>query len=170
MIAMKTPMGQQVLKDRSVKLTPRQRAALILIDGKRSLSEVLQATAAAGVCRDDVDCLFQLALVAPGAPAVEAAAPQAAEPATGISSGISTRTTTGTAAEPQPADVARQRYAAAYPLASQLAASLGLRGVRLSLAVEGARSLEELIAVSARLRDAVGREKFAPLEAALGQA
>jgi hypothetical protein len=60
MIPAKTAAGQQVLKDRSVQLTQRQRAALILIDGKRTLAEVLQA---AGVTRADVYPLFELGLV-----------------------------------------------------------------------------------------------------------
>jgi len=63
MIPVKTATGQQVLKDRSIKLTPRQRAALILIDGKRSLADVLQATSAAGIERRDLERLFELELV-----------------------------------------------------------------------------------------------------------
>jgi hypothetical protein len=147
MIPVKTSAGQQVLKDRSVTLTPRQRAVFILIDGKRSLDDVLQATAAAGVTREDVDRLFELGLVADSAPAIEpAAAAEAADPRT-----------------PQ------QRYAEAYPIATKLTASLGLRGVRLNLAVEGATSYEDLLALSPKIRDAVGIDKFAPLAKALGK-
>jgi hypothetical protein len=147
MIPVKTSAGQQVLKDRSVTLTPRQRAVFILIDGKRSLDDVLQATAAAGVTREDVDRLFELGLVADSSPAIEpAAAAEAADPRT-----------------PQ------QRYAEAYPIATRLTASLGLRGVRLNLAVEGATSYEDLLALSPKIRDAVGIDKFAPLAKALGK-
>jgi hypothetical protein len=145
MIPVKTAAGQQVLKDRSIKLTPRQRAALILVDGKRSLTEVLQATAAAGICRADLEHLFELELVAPTA---AAPVPQE-EPATNVS-----RT-------PQ------ERYAAAYPIATRLTSGLGLRGVRLNLAVEAATSYEDLVAVAVRIREAVGNEKYAPLRAAL---
>ena len=63
MIPIKTSTGQQVLKDRSIKLPPRQRAALILIDGRRSLADVLQATSAAGIARADLERLFELELV-----------------------------------------------------------------------------------------------------------
>ncbi len=63
MIPVKTATGQQVLKDRSIKLTPRQRAALILIDGRRSLADVLRATSAAGIERGDLERLFELELV-----------------------------------------------------------------------------------------------------------
>ena len=149
MIPVKTSAGQQVLKDRSVTLTPRQRAVFILIDGKRSLDDVLQSTAAAGVTREDVDRLFELGLVADSSPAIELAA---AAPAA--------------AADPR---TPQQRYAEAYPIATKLTASLGLRGVRLNLAVEGATSYEDLLALSPKIRDAVGAEKFAPLAKALGK-
>ena len=59
MIPAKTPAGLQVLKDRSVALSPRQRTALILIDGKRRIAEVLQA----GATPEDIERLFALALV-----------------------------------------------------------------------------------------------------------
>ena len=61
MIPAKTAAGLQVLKDRSAAdLTPRQRTALILIDGKRSLTEVLAAGARPG----DIERLLQLELIA----------------------------------------------------------------------------------------------------------
>ena len=66
--------------------------------------------------------------------------------------------------------VPQQRYAEAYPIATKLTAGLGLRGVRLNLAVEGATSYEDLLALSPKIRDAVGAEKFAPLAKALGKA
>lgn len=147
MIPVKTSAGQQVLKDRSVSLTPRQRAVFILIDGKRSLDDVLQSTAAAGVTREDVDRLFELGLVADSSPAIALPVAAAADART-----------------PQ------QRYAEAYPIATKLTASLGLRGVRLNLAVEGATSYEDLLALSPKIRDAVGADKFAPLAKALGKA
>lgn len=77
MIVVKTQVGHQVMKDRSVSLTPRQRSVFIMFDGKRSLDEVRAATAAAGVTQEDIDKLFELGLisdVAPQATAAEAAA------------------------------------------------------------------------------------------------
>ena len=142
MIPVKTALGQQVLKDRSVALTPRQRAALIVIDGKRTIAQVLES---AGVQPEDVSRLLELELIEgmPVAGSLPAAAPGRA------------------VAPPQ------ERYAAAYPIATRLTAGLGLRGVRLNLAVEAATCYEDLLALSAKIRDAVGAEKFAPLEAAL---
>ena len=142
MIPVKTALGQQVLKDRSVALTPRQRAALIVIDGKRTIAQVLES---AGVQPEDVSRLLELELIEgmPVAGSLPAAVPGRAVPA------------------PQ------ERYAAAYPIATRLTAGLGLRGVRLNLAVEAATCYEDLLALSAKIRDAVGTEKFAPLDAAL---
>lgn len=145
MIPAKTAAGQQVLKDRSVNLTPRQRTALILIDGKRDLSEVMQS----GAAPEDIERLVELELVTGDiAPPVATEAPKPAKVPTG----------TG-----------QECYAAAYPIASRLTASLGLRGFRLNLAVEAATSYEDLVALSPKIRDAVGAEKYAPLASALGQ-
>ena len=60
MILVKTEMGHQVLKDRSVRLTPRQRSAFILFDGRRTVAEVLQASQGQ---QDDVDTLVNLGLL-----------------------------------------------------------------------------------------------------------
>ena len=146
MIPAKTATGQQVLKDRSVTLTPRQRAAFILIDGKRSVDDVLTATKAAGVTREDIERLFQLGVVAAGG----------------------TQEVTPSANDETPRNTTPQeRYAAAYPVATKLTAGLGLRGVRLNLAVEAASGFDDLRALAPRILEAVGNEKFAELDAAL---
>jgi hypothetical protein len=141
MIPVKTPLGQQVLKDRSVPLTPRQRAALIVMDGKRTVADVLQSS---GADPDDVRRLLDLELIT-GVPPEGAVPPDA----------------------PVPVLSPKERYMAAYPIATKLTAGLGLRGMRLNLAVEGASNYEDLLAVADKIRDAVGPEKFAPLAAAL---
>ena len=55
MILAKTAIGQQVLKDRSVPLTARERSAFILFDGRRSIADVLHATTGLAVTAIDVD-------------------------------------------------------------------------------------------------------------------
>ncbi|QDL36246.1 hypothetical protein [Rhodoferax sediminis] len=150
----KTEAGQRALKDRSVPLTPRQRSAFILFDGKRTLAEVLSATSGLGVTMPDVDHLVELGLLAAeqdAAPVPQAAA-VAAAPATTDASGL---------ALPQ------QRYQNAYPIATRLTASLGLRGFRLNLAVEAAADYHQLEDLVPRIRAAVGEEKCLPLERAL---
>jgi hypothetical protein len=153
MILVKTEAGQRVLKDRSIALTPRQRSAFILCDGKRSVVDVLEA--GMGVSREEIDQMIAqglLALVGDGGVAVAAIpaaspAPVAAAPAAGRSD--------------------QQRYKDAYPIATQLTGSLGLRGFRLNLSVEGTANYEQLLALLPKIEAAVGPEKAAALERAL---
>ena len=137
----KTTAGHRVLKDRSVALTPRQRAALVLIDGQRSLEQVLATPA--GVTQADIDRLMMLGLVAD-------------EPGDSYPMPL--------LAETVPAMAARDRYRQAYALATRLTAALGPRGEQLNLAVEAASSLEELRALAPHISIAVGPARFAPLE------
>ena len=153
MILVKTQTGHQALKDRSVTLSPRQRSAFILFDGKRSLDDVLAA--GMGIAREDIDHLVELGMLAPvagasGVPAAvvsQAASPVVAPAASGRSN--------------------QQRYKDAYPIATQLTGSLGLMGFRLNLQVEGTASYEDLVALAPKIRAAVGAEKAAPLDKAL---
>jgi hypothetical protein len=154
MLIAKTQAGQQVIKDRSVALSPRQRSVLIMVDGKRTLEHVLAATAPAGVTREDIDKLFELGLISDAAPQKTAAAEASARARADAATQHKQRT-------PQ------ERYAEAYPIASRLTASLGLRGFRLNLAVEGAVNYEQLLAIAPRIREAVGDQKYAPLDDAL---
>ncbi|MDQ0586714.1 hypothetical protein [Variovorax paradoxus] len=166
MILVKTDAGQQVLKDRSVPLSPRQRTAFILFDGKRSVDEVLAA--AAGIAREEIDQMVELGLLGPApgskpAVAVPAKAPQAPAPA------ASKAPAAPKPAEPaQPSSRSRQqRYKDAYPIATQLTGALGLMGFRLNLQVEGTTSYEDLVALAPKIRAAVGAEKAAALDRAL---
>ena len=158
MILVKTEAGLQVLKDRSVRLTPRQRSAFILFDGKRSVAEVLQASQGQ---QHDVDTLVSLGLL--GRPAE----PTAAAFTAGVDSSIATTAASSLAEIAEPERSAQERYQAAYPIATQLTASLGLRGFRLNLAVEAASTCEELLALAPKIRAAVGPDKAAPFERVL---
>lgn len=175
MILVKTDAGQQVFKDRSVRLTPRQRSAFILFDGRRSVAEILAACE--GIAQDDIQQMIELGLLGPaGTPASASAS------ASGAAQGISAATVpmsvvdaaprnveSGPALDaPQVARSSQQRYKDAYPVATQLTGSLGLRGFRLNLAVEGTTSYEELLALAPKIRETVGPEKAAVLDRALG--
>ncbi|MDZ4356446.1 MAG: hypothetical protein U1B84_08535 [Variovorax sp.] len=149
MILVKTEAGQQVLKDRSVPLTPRQRSAFIQFDGKRSIDDVLGS--GLGIGREEIDQMIALDLLAPLAGQPAAAPPVSAAPAAAASSGRSRQ----------------QRYKDAYPIATQLTGSLGLMGFRLNLQVEGTTSYEDLLALAPKIRAAVGSEKAAALDKAL---
>jgi hypothetical protein len=154
MLIVKTELGHRVMKDRSVSLTPRQRAAFILFDGKRTLDQVLHATAAAGVSREDVDKLFELGLLMDAKPEETRAEEEAAR-------------AQAEAVEHHKHRTPQERYAEAYPIATALTAGLGLRGFRLNLAVEAATNYDELLAIAPKIRDAVGPDKYGPLDSAL---
>ena len=142
----KTAAGHQVLKDRSAGLSPRQRAALILIDGHRTLEEVLATAAGGGVTRSDIETLLAMGLVAD-------------EP--GDSYPVPLFADLGSMA------ASRERYMQAYAMATQLTSALGRKGTHLNLAVEAAGSLDELQALAPRIREAVGPARFEPLDKVL---
>ncbi|SFB91697.1 hypothetical protein SAMN05216344_105149 [Polaromonas sp. OV174] len=151
MIFSKTELGQAALQNRSIALSPRQRSAFIMFDGKRSTEDVLKATAGLGVTTDDVSHLVALGLLADSA----AALPQpASSPAESI-------------AAPAPQKDAQAQYSKAYPIAIRLTAALGLRGFRLNLAVEAAGDVARLRDLAPKIKEAVGAEKFKALESAL---
>lgn len=163
MIAIKTEAGQRVLKDRSITLLPRQRSAFILFDGKRTVNDVLLATAAMGVTPEDIAQLMDLGLLEE---APKSGGSGSAPSASGTSMGV------GVAPASAPAPVssgrtAQQRYQEAYPIATRLTAGLGLRGFRLNLAIEGASSYDQLLELLPKIREAVGAERCAVLERAL---
>ncbi len=163
MIYAKTELGQSAFQDRSVALSPRQRSAFIMFDGKRSDTDVLKATAGLGVTADDVVHMVSLGLLAPSGVAPATAAPVAAaapaEPAPAAPSNVT--------AAGRPTLSAQEHYSRAYPIATRLTAALGLRGFRLNLAVEAAGDLDKLQELAPKIKEAVGPEKFRELEDAL---
>ena len=167
MIYSKTELGQIALQNRRLALTPRQRSAFILFDGRRSLDEVLKATVGLGVTPDDVGHLLTLGLLAPRV-AVAPAAPVAAVPVV-APGGVVPQTAAELSQRPDglPTLSAQAHYSKAYPVATRLTAGLGLRGFRLNLAVEAAGNLDKLKELAPKIREAVGPEKFLELENAL---
>lgn len=169
MIYAKTQTGQQVLKDRHGTLTPRQRTAFILFDGKRTLQQVLEATAAMGITGQDVQSMVDLGLLE--AAAGQAAAPGKAGKARDEAGVADAAETAGTDAPASTmADDFRNsgdRYQEAYRIATELASGLGLRGLPLTLAVEAASGYRELLALAPKIRAAVGEAKYARLDQAL---
>ena len=145
MILAKTELGQQAFRDRTGGLKPRQRSAFILFDGKRSVGEVLDA--GMGISMDDIQQMIADGFLAPGGTADPVPAATGEAPAS--------RST-------------QQRYQDAYKVAIRLTGGLGLRGFRLNLAVEGAGSYDDLLALAPRIRAAVGEAQAAELDRALG--
>lgn len=171
MIFIKTALGQTAMQDRSVALTPRQRSAFIMFDGKRDSSEVLKMTAGVGVTQDDVEHLVSLGLLAATGPApVALSVPAAAAtplPVVSIASAAPVAAPSSQQADGRPTLSAQAHYSMAYPIATRLTAALGLRGFRLNLAVEAAGDLDKLKELAPRIKDAVGAEKFKELDDAL---
>jgi len=144
----KTDAGVRVLKDRRGGLSPRQRAALILIDGQRSVEEVLAVTSAGGITRADIELLAERGLVTEQLVPPRPAQPRDAEFTDSSMAGW-------------------EQYVRAYGVATELAAQLGRKDIQLALAVEAAGTIAELDALAPQLREALGPVKFARLEAAL---
>ena len=171
----KTEAGQRAFKERSSAISTRQRAAFILIDGKRPMQQVIDATAGMGIGPADFDHLLASGFVAlVDASAGEVLAPSASMGASGQPAAAAQppapQAASGASASGIPADPALlpdALYRRAYPIATQLVSSLGLRGVRLNLAVESARGYDDLVALVPRIREAVGPAKCAALEQAL---
>lgn len=165
MIYLKTATGQAAFQSRSLTLTPRQRAAFILFDGKRTANDVLAATSGMGFTQDDLAHLVSVGLLAPVAAAEQALPdPKVLEAST---SGAPLSASLAYTADGQPTATAQAHYSKAYPIAIRLTAGLGLRGFRLNLAVESATDLDKLKELAPKIREAVGPQKFLELENAL---
>ena len=160
MYLVKTPEGQQAFKERHVDLSQRLRSAFLLFDGRRSQLQVLEATAAMGVCKDDI-----LALVTRGwlatreLPAMAGGAVAHAQ--------LPKNTVPSLAPAKIDSDSSMQRYQQAYPMAVSITGALGLKGFRLNLAVEAAMGYQQLVELAPRIRDAAGDKAYAPLHKAL---
>lgn len=141
----KTAVGQQAFKERSPLLSSRQRAAFIMFDGEKPLEAVLAATAGLGVTGADIDQMVAQGFLAGGEPQTVPSPLEASADARAL----------------------QARYAAAMPIATQLTASLGLRGFRLNLAVEGASGYDDLLNLLPKIQEAVGPNACRPLEQAL---
>jgi hypothetical protein len=160
MLYSKTESGQLALLSRSLALTPRQRSAFIMFDGKRTTQEVLTATAGLGITKDDISHLVSLGLLA----AVALAEPIPVDPAAAATAAV---TASAQIVQKTPSLSAQAHYLKAYPIAARLTAGLGLRGFRLNLAVEAAGDLVKLRELAPKIMQAVGPEKFVELNSAL---
>ena len=154
----KTELGQQAFKARSPLFSVRQRTAFIMFDGQKSVEQVLASGAALGLTQDDVDHMVAQGFLAMAAGEAQKAADAATKAAAAQAVTESFKTHT-----------AQDRYKEALPIATKLTASLGLRGFRLNLAVEGASGYDELLALLPKIKEAVGAAACAELERTLTQ-
>ena len=142
----KTPLGLQVMKTRHVKLSFGQRQALVLFDGTLSTPFVLDMLSHLSLTAEEVQQMVDMRLLTAGTPSrmAQAAAAEAASKAFA-------------------------RYAEAYLVALRLTSRRGLKGFRLSLAVEFSRDLAALQKLGPRILKMVGEEAYAPLARLLGE-
>lgn len=165
MYLVKTPEGQLAFKERHADLSQRLRLAFLLFDGRRSLMQVLEATSALGVNKDDI-----LALVGKGWLATRESSVAADAAAQAHASSLSKSSSASLATADVDPGSAQRRYQRAYPIAVSITGALGLKGFRLNLAVEAAMGYEQLAALAPRIRDAAGDKAYTSLHRALFEA
>ncbi|BDB68782.1 hypothetical protein Cthiooxydans_11940 [Comamonas thiooxydans] len=165
MYLVKTPEGQLAFKERHADLSQRLRSAFLLFDGRRSLMQVLEATSALGVNKDDI-----LALVGKGWLATRESSVAADAAAQAHASSLSKSSSASSATADVDPGSAQRRYQRAYPIAVSITGALGLKGFRLNLAVEAAMGYEQLAALAPRIRDAAGDKAYTSLHRALFEA
>ena len=166
----KTDEGQAAFRERSALFTARQRAVFILFDGVRSVGQMLAATTSLGITSLDIEHMVTHGLLkeiaASGTPAA------AATPPTTVSAPVAAAAAAPSSAPVQNAApistrTPQERYSQAKPLATQLTASLGLRGFMLNLGVESAAGYDNLLALFPKIQAAVGAKKCEALEQVL---
>ncbi len=141
----KTEIGQAAFDARSELFTPAQRKAFIVVDGNRTVAEILAMMAPLGLQQEDLDTMLangflnvvQATAAVPSPPIQPKAPPKMTE---------------------------KERYLLAKPLATKLTASLGIMGFRLNLAVESASGTEDLLALFPKIQAAVGVQECHELE------
>lgn len=155
MICTKTDAGQIAFKARTGEIPPRLRAVYLLFDGQKTVDTILAMTHLFGTAKEDIDYLIASGMLA--------IAPDIAE-----ENAAKLAVAKQTASTNQ--DLQTEMYKRAWPIATQITASLGLRGFRLNLAVEAAMGYQQLCDLLPKLKEAAGEEKTLPLEIALGKA
>jgi hypothetical protein len=149
----KTEAGQQAFKARSPLFSARQRSAFILVDGTKTVDQVLAATSGLGVTQADLDHMVEQGFLSVVAEPVAGTQPSALAPAVED--------------EPPSNRTPQERYFDAKPLATKLTASMGLRGFMLNLSVESAAGYDDLLALFPKIQDALGSKACRDLERAL---
>jgi hypothetical protein len=152
MAFVKTELGQEVLKNRTVALSPRQRAMLIMADGSKDGAQLLALTAGMGTTIEDLTDLVVKGLIGTGqgaaatkpsappaapAPAAKPTAPApVAPPPVAV---VDTPEVLTEVASAKPAD-----YKTAYIAGLALTSGLGFRGFRLNMSMESASNVDEI--------------------------
>lgn len=159
-------------------MSNRQRSLFLLMDGVRSVDQILVLTRALSSTPADIDhlvtCGFLAAVgesaqaVASAKPPIGATSPHRPETPISPSPMVNAAPSAPDAGEALSSPTTSQeRFAQAWPMATQLTAGMGLRGFRLNLSIEGASGYDDLLALFPKIQAAVGHEKCAALERVL---
>ena len=183
MLFIKTEAGQAAFKERSPRFSTRQRSTFILVDGKKSAAQLLTATAGMGVTQADLDYMVEQGFLSPVFTDAFPTGPLPLTPSAPVSAPVSAPAPLAAAdgaaplteASPEDATPAsvpvlrteQERYQFAKPLATQLTATLGLRGFMLNLSVESAAGYQALLDLFPQIQKAVGAKAARELERAL---
>jgi len=151
----KTDLGQQAFKERSSLLSARQRSAFLMFDGVKTTEQILQAVGGLGVTQADIDYLVLQGFLEDVSPAASPA-PAAAVSSDASADPLERDSEFGIDADRLALLSRQERYAMACTLATQLTSSLGLRGFRLNLAVQGAGDFDDLVKLLPKIQEAVG--------------
>ena len=171
----KTEAGQAAFKERSPRFSSRQRSTFILVDGKKSAAQLLAATAGMGVSQADLDHMVEQGFLSPVYTDAFPTGPVPLAPSAPmplvLEEDIGLLPDAPVDASP-PANVHhlrtdQERYQLAKPLATQLTATLGLRGFMLNLSVESAAGYQALLDLFPQIQKAVGVKAAWELERAL---
>lgn len=157
MAVKKTALGIQVMKDRSVSLTPQQRSALILVDGKRDAADIVRMTAAVGVTLKDVEALMAMELVESDIDTASSVVP-AVPPDQGSATSEVAPSVPSSTNNPAGID-----FQTALNAAITMCSDLGFKGFSLNMALTGVDSLEKLQKMAPDIRKAAGDKKYALL-------
>lgn len=158
----KTDVGQAAFKERSPLFSARQRSAFILFDGQKTADQVLQATAGMGLVAGDIDYMVAQGFLAP-----TQATPATALPVVASAPLIEQAEDAALSVVPVSNRTPQERYSDAKPIATQITASLGLRGFMLNLSVESAAGFDDLLALLPKIQNAAGVKACRELERAL---
>jgi NAD(P)H-dependent flavin oxidoreductase YrpB (nitropropane dioxygenase family) len=163
----KTDLGNQAFKARSPLLSARQRPAFLLFDGKKTVEQVLHATASLGMTQNDVDYLVELDFLAAADGVFAATAPVPIPDMAKLPTPVVATPSSPAAASPvvQVSPTSdQQRYADALPVATQIVDGLGMSGYLLSQAVESATNFLQLAALLPKIQSAAGPKATRELE------
>ena len=167
MTVSKTALGLQVMKDRSMGLSPQQRSALILCDGKRSLEEVLRMTSGVGVTTQDMQKLLEMGLIETGSGggAQQAPAPAPVTAPALVSAPAPMPRASVPAALADSAPQSGVDFQQALDGAITLCSNLGFKSFGLNMALTGVDNIEKLQKLAPEIRRAAGDAKYKPLHA-----